>query len=128
MVYEWMAKWIDVKADKDADQLLQVMVRNSFLIEKGNRKNLRGFKLDNERIDEMSKTIVVYYAPFVLGVRFNAFAHSSSAEFERAQMRARVYVAACRVERCVKKLAFAVRVRVGLRRTPDAVWLAYACS
>lgn len=56
MVAEWMAKWLQVTADKDVDHLVGLLVRHSFCIEKGS-KTIRGFQLDMERIDEMGRLL-----------------------------------------------------------------------
>ncbi len=82
VVYEWMNKWLAIKSDKEVDQLLQIMVRNSFLVEKGSRKDLHGYKLDNERIDEMSEfKFCVFICTFRVGVFFDSFIVSSPAEY-----------------------------------------------
>ena len=56
MFAEWCEKWLHIEASREVDQLLGLMVRSSYLVEKGT-KSMRGYKLDLERIDEMHRLL-----------------------------------------------------------------------
>lgn len=56
MMQEWCKKWLAIESSKDVDQILAMMVRSSFLNEKGS-KQMRGYKLDAERIEEITRLL-----------------------------------------------------------------------
>ena len=54
LLIEWFAQWLHVDQSKEVDQLVSLMVRNSFVSEKGS-KSAKGYVLESSHIAEMSR-------------------------------------------------------------------------
>ena len=54
LLIEWFAQWLHVDQSKEVDHLVSLMVRNSFVSEKGS-KSAKGYVLESSHIAEMSR-------------------------------------------------------------------------